>query len=54
MRGLVESDALPPPVAPAATGSVAETTDAAVKAAFLFNFTKFTEWTTLAPGASHA
>lgn len=37
---------------PATTGAAAETApDAAVKAAFLFNFAKFTEWPALAPGA---
>jgi hypothetical protein len=39
-------------IAPATTGAAADTaSDAAVKAAFLFNFAKFTEWPALAPGA---
>jgi hypothetical protein len=39
-------------IAPPAGAAAAETApDAAIKAAFLFNFAKFTEWPALAPGA---
>ena len=39
-------------LAPATAGAAAETaSDAAVKAAFIFSFAKFTEWPALAPGA---
>jgi hypothetical protein len=37
--------------ASAAGAAAAGTSDAAVKAAFVFNFAKFTEWPALAPGA---